>query len=247
MWVWDIEMGHPRGAGRRVTDRREFLKTAAGAMAVPYVITSSTLGAGGRPPASERIVMGGIGLGNQGGSWGTWGPFWAATTSSTSPRATSKQFARAGGTAKINTTGTRTARPTTIFANCWRAGHRRRPHRHARSLARDHHHRGLPPRQGRLLPKTRNTDPARRSADHAAAAGLWAGRFRRQPAGARRLPRVRSPPGLGRRVGDDQVDQRQRGPASRCPATCRRTGARRTGLGHVARPRAVGPLSSLPH
>jgi hypothetical protein len=51
----------------RVTDRREFLKTAAGAMAVPYVITSSALGAGGRPPASERIVMGGIGLGNQGG------------------------------------------------------------------------------------------------------------------------------------------------------------------------------------
>ncbi|MHB1036844.1 MAG: Gfo/Idh/MocA family protein [Pirellulales bacterium] len=48
-------------------NRREFLKTAtAAAVACPYVITSSALGADGRPPASERIVMGGIGIGNQG-------------------------------------------------------------------------------------------------------------------------------------------------------------------------------------
>jgi len=46
--------------------RREFLRTAAGAVAVPYVITSTALGADGRPPASERIVMGGIGIGNMG-------------------------------------------------------------------------------------------------------------------------------------------------------------------------------------
>jgi predicted dehydrogenase len=48
-------------------NRREFLKTAAGAVALPYVITSSALGADGRPPASERIVMGGIGIGSMGG------------------------------------------------------------------------------------------------------------------------------------------------------------------------------------
>ena len=46
--------------------RREFLKTASTAVAVPYVITSSALGNGDRPPASERIVMGGIGIGNMG-------------------------------------------------------------------------------------------------------------------------------------------------------------------------------------
>ena len=35
-------------------------------MAVPYVITSSALGQNGVPPASDRIVMGGIGIGNMG-------------------------------------------------------------------------------------------------------------------------------------------------------------------------------------
>jgi hypothetical protein len=51
------------------TTRREFLKktgTASAALAVPYVITSTALGADGVPPASDRIVMGGIGIGNMG-------------------------------------------------------------------------------------------------------------------------------------------------------------------------------------
>ncbi len=46
--------------------RREFLKTAGAALAVPYVITSTALGNDDVPPASERIVMGGIGIGNMG-------------------------------------------------------------------------------------------------------------------------------------------------------------------------------------
>lgn len=46
--------------------RREFLKTAGAAVAVPYIITSTALGQGDTPPASDRIVMGGIGLGNMG-------------------------------------------------------------------------------------------------------------------------------------------------------------------------------------
>ncbi len=46
--------------------RREFLKTAGATVAAPYVITSSALGNAERPPASERIVMGGIGIGNMG-------------------------------------------------------------------------------------------------------------------------------------------------------------------------------------
>jgi hypothetical protein len=53
----------------RVTTRREFLKSAGAvgaAVAAPYVITSAALGNGERPAASERIVMGGIGIGNMG-------------------------------------------------------------------------------------------------------------------------------------------------------------------------------------
>ena len=46
--------------------RREFLKAASAAVAVPYVITSTALGDDDVPPASDRIVMGGIGIGNMG-------------------------------------------------------------------------------------------------------------------------------------------------------------------------------------
>ena len=50
--------------------RRRFLQRAAaagGLVAAPYAITSAALGAPSRSPASERIVMGGIGLGGRGG------------------------------------------------------------------------------------------------------------------------------------------------------------------------------------
>ena len=47
-------------------NRRLFLKGAMAAAAVPYVITSAALGAGDRPPASERLTLGHIGIGNQG-------------------------------------------------------------------------------------------------------------------------------------------------------------------------------------
>ena len=52
--------------------RRQFFKTtgatAAAAFATPYVLTSKALGDSTTPPASDRIVMGGIGIGNQGKS-----------------------------------------------------------------------------------------------------------------------------------------------------------------------------------
>ncbi len=51
-------------------NRRQFLKNAtsvaAGAVAFPYVVSSSALGAGGSVAASNRIVMGAIGVGSQG-------------------------------------------------------------------------------------------------------------------------------------------------------------------------------------
>ncbi|OHB70499.1 MAG: hypothetical protein A2V70_07940 [Planctomycetes bacterium RBG_13_63_9] len=50
--------------------RRKWLRHAGGAagalVAAPYLITSSALGADDRPPASERITMGGIGIGQMG-------------------------------------------------------------------------------------------------------------------------------------------------------------------------------------
>jgi len=55
----------------RSHSRREFFKTsgaAATAFAAPYVITSKALGDAVTPPASDRIVMGGIGIGNMGKS-----------------------------------------------------------------------------------------------------------------------------------------------------------------------------------
>ncbi|MEM7234061.1 MAG: Gfo/Idh/MocA family oxidoreductase [Planctomycetota bacterium] len=48
------------------TTRRQFLKGGAAAIAAPYIITSSALGANGRAPASERVVLGAIGLGSRG-------------------------------------------------------------------------------------------------------------------------------------------------------------------------------------
>jgi len=48
-------------------NRRRFLKgVGAAAIAIPHVITSEALGAEGRPPASDRITMGGVGMGGQG-------------------------------------------------------------------------------------------------------------------------------------------------------------------------------------
>jgi hypothetical protein len=50
--------------------RRRFLKTAASAVgaavAAPTIIPSSALGLDGAVPPSERIVVGGIGIGNRG-------------------------------------------------------------------------------------------------------------------------------------------------------------------------------------
>jgi len=51
--------------GRQVR-RRGFLGASAAAAAAPYVITSRALGDAKTPPASDRIVIGGIGIGNMG-------------------------------------------------------------------------------------------------------------------------------------------------------------------------------------
>jgi len=53
-------------AHKASVSRRDFLKGAAAAVAAPCVLTSTALGAGARPAASERIVMGAIGVGGRG-------------------------------------------------------------------------------------------------------------------------------------------------------------------------------------
>ena len=58
----------PRGAVKGLS-RRKFLKgvsAAAGALAIPYLIPASSLGKGGTVAPSERIILGGIGLGGRG-------------------------------------------------------------------------------------------------------------------------------------------------------------------------------------
>ena len=53
--------------GNTAISRRGFLKAAGAAVALPTIITSKALGAAdGTPPASERIALGGIGMGGQG-------------------------------------------------------------------------------------------------------------------------------------------------------------------------------------
>jgi predicted dehydrogenase len=56
--------GAPRGFSRRKFLRG--LSAAAGAMAIPCHVPASALGQGGTVPPSERIVLGGIGLGGRG-------------------------------------------------------------------------------------------------------------------------------------------------------------------------------------
>jgi len=51
---------------RSTATRRGFLKASAAVVAAPYVITSKALGDAITPPASDRIVMAGIGMGNMG-------------------------------------------------------------------------------------------------------------------------------------------------------------------------------------
>ncbi len=46
--------------------RRDFIKTASAAVVAPYIITSAALGNQDRAAASDRIVIGGIGIGNMG-------------------------------------------------------------------------------------------------------------------------------------------------------------------------------------
>jgi hypothetical protein len=57
----------PQNLSGAALSRRAFLKASGAAVVLPCIIPASALGREGRTPPSERIVMGGIGIGNQGG------------------------------------------------------------------------------------------------------------------------------------------------------------------------------------
>jgi predicted dehydrogenase len=65
----DWELDFPKGGFMPKysnPSRRDFLQAASMAVATPYILTSAALGNSDRPPASDRIVVAGIGIGNMG-------------------------------------------------------------------------------------------------------------------------------------------------------------------------------------
>jgi hypothetical protein len=67
--AWDGKEDATMRPGETRLSRRSWLKktTASGAaLAVPYFVPCSVLGGGGSTPPSERIVVGGIGIGPRG-------------------------------------------------------------------------------------------------------------------------------------------------------------------------------------
>ena len=215
--------------------RRQFLQTAgaagAAALAVPYFVPASSLGADGRAAPSERIVMGGIGIGNMGG--GDQGAFlgrndvqYVAVCDVRGPHAT-------GAKGKVNARY-QEQRLQGLQRFPRAAGpprHRRRARGHARSLARDHGDRGLPQRQGRLLPEARDADAPRRAADGRGGPALRPRGFRRQPAGAGRLSSRLVAKCWGGELGTIKSINVNVGPLSKPVQPAGRSGARQTWTG----------------
>jgi hypothetical protein len=103
----------PTDAG---TSRRSFLKTAGAAtFGVPFIITSSALGNADRPAASDRIVMGGIGIGNMGR--GDQGAFLGRGDVQYIAACDVREKNRRG--VLMGVTGSKTVRSTTTSENCW--------------------------------------------------------------------------------------------------------------------------------
>ena len=105
-------------ARRRKSTRREFLKTAGAAIAVPYVITSNALGNADVPPASDRIVMGGIGIGNMGR--GDQGAFLGRSDVQYVAVCDVREGFREAGKAKVDEHyKNKDCQATTTSASCW--------------------------------------------------------------------------------------------------------------------------------
>ena len=149
------------------TTRRDFLKASAAAgtaVAAPYVITSNALGQDDVPPASDRIVMGGIGIGNMGrGDQGSFlGRKDVQYVAVSDVRSGAREEAKKKVDDQIQQHGLSSLQrlPRIVGTH----GHRCGTCCHSRSLARDHGDRSLSQRKRCVLPKARNTYAPRRSA-----------------------------------------------------------------------------------
>ena len=129
--------------------RRRFLRRGAtvlgAAVAAPYVIAASALGKDGAVAPSERIVMGGIGIGNMGS--GDQGAFLGrGDVQYVAVCDVQQERPRSGHATASNKhyDNTRLQGLQRLPRAAGPQGHRRGAHRHARPLARDHRDRGLP-------------------------------------------------------------------------------------------------------
>ena len=224
--------------------RRAFLSAAAGAAACPYLIPSSALGNDKHLPASERIVMGGIGIGNMGS--GDLGAFLGRKEVQYVAVCDVKKGARDGAKAQVDRNiRTRLQDLQRFPRGVGPRRHRRRTRGHARPLARDHRDRGLPRgkdvycqkpesrtiREGRLMVRA-----ARRSTAWfpAAASACWT-ITASWPASA----------GAGRRARSRRFSST--GWAVAAVQLAGRAGSGGRGLGYVAGPGPLGAVPSLPH
>ena len=214
----------------RVT-RRSFLAGTAAAAAAPYVITSAALGNADKPPASERVTLGHIGVGGQGG--GLFCQFQNCKGCQSVAVADAYKDRREARAADVQGQGLRR------FPRA--AGpqrHRRRGRRHARPLARADRHRRRPGEEGRLrreaagpehragpgLPQglsgaqARSSSTARSSAARptAASAASWSA-----AAGSARSTRSRSSPPTAARADRPRKSPSRRTSTTRCGAAPR--------------------------
>ena len=219
--------------------RRGFLQTAAAGAAVPYVITSTALGGPDKPPASERVTVGHIGVGGRGNFF----EFQHCQGCQSVAVADPYKDRRRGPCQNVRRQGLcrfpRTAGPHR---------HRRRGRRHAGPLARADRHRGGPGQEGRLRGEAAGDQRRARPGLPQGLPGAWPHLPIRHPAAEfEPLP-------AGLRVGPQRPDRQDHAAGGHRPQ--RRPGridqgnrrAAESRLRHVARPRAQGALHgrSLP-
>ena len=226
-------------------NRRDFLKAAAAsAVAVPYLVPGWALGADGHAAPSNRIVMGGIGIGNQ-GSGDQQAYVNRNDVQYVAACNVNEQHLRAARAGRTSATATAIASRTTISATCSPAPIST-PFTWPRPTTGTSRSSSRPAGTAKTF-IARNRRPARcvkvrwwwrrrgatAASFPAAASACWKITARRSiPAGAANWGR----------------SSRSTSTSARCRSLlpARRTGSRRLRLGHVARPRALGAVPSVP-
>ena len=224
------------------SSRRDFLKTAGAGLAVPYIITSTALGAGDTPPASERIVMGGIGIGNMGR--GDQGAFLGRGDVQYVAVCDVRKDVRDAAKDRVDE---HYKNSDCKAYNDFRELLARTDIDAVHIATPDHWHAIIvieACRNGKdvYCQKPETLTLPRRPADGRGRAALRPRRLRRQPARAGGLSRAWSTSAGAARLGTIKSINVNVGPLSQPCNLPAEAGARRHGLGHVARPGALGAL-----